>query len=128
MSSIPRRPPPSSKPGPQPHNPAVCGLFSELDCDQCRVAGERTTLPNASDAARERWQALLRDYHRLLRADGPRSWEMPPPLAGEALRCFAATLLSPGHRRLLRELLLDLLSDGITDIALAVAQEVNRGQ
>jgi hypothetical protein len=54
---------------------------------------------------------------------------MPPPLDGEGLRRLVATALSPRHRPLLRALLLDVLADDVTDIALAVAQEVcRRGQ
>jgi hypothetical protein len=53
---------------------------------------------------------------------------MSPPLDSEQLRLLVATLLSPPHRPLLRPLFLDLLADDITDIALAVAQEVKNGK
>jgi hypothetical protein len=83
---------------------------------------------NAYDEAGERWDALLRDHWRLLRGDGAGTSRMPPPLGGEQLRRAVATLLSPQARPLLRELLLDLLGDDITDIALAAAQEVHRAR
>jgi hypothetical protein len=71
--------------------------------------------PSAWDVARERWDALRREYHRQLRGDGPHPWEMPEPLEGELLRRLVWTLLSPAHRPLLRELLLDLLGESIDE-------------
>ena len=110
-----------------PHDPLVCGLGADL-CAGCRAAPTPASPGNAYDKARERWEALQRDHHRLLRRDGARPWEMSSPLEGEGLCRLVATALSPKHQPLFRALLLDLLGDVISDIALAVAQEVNRGQ
>jgi hypothetical protein len=101
---------------------AMARLFRSADAQAWywRRQGRPTqpTPANAHDAARDRWEELQADHYRLLRGN------LPEPLAGEDLRRLVATLLSPPHRLLLREVMLDLLSEEITDIALAVAREV----
>jgi len=82
----------------------------------------RPSAPVYPEQPLDRWHRWRLD-HPLLRADPTQ----PAPLDANTLRALAASiLLDRQHRRLLRALLLDLLTDDITDIALAVAQEAHR--
>jgi hypothetical protein len=52
----------------------------------------------------------------------------PPPMPEADLRGLLGSLLHPRHRRLLAPVLLGLLSEGVADIAVAVAGEVGRAR
>jgi hypothetical protein len=80
--------------------------------------------PSPTDTARERWDSLIEQHCRLLRGGSTGPGQTPESLRGEELRRLCWTLFCPVHRPLFREVLPDLLADPITDIALAVAQEV----
>jgi hypothetical protein len=92
-----------------------------LPVRELNAGDESPPRPNAWDAARGRWEALQAEHHHLLRGGQPEA------LDEEAIRCLVATFLSPRHRPLLRELLLDLLVEDIADIADSAAREVTRG-
>jgi len=69
---------------------------------------------------RERWDSLRRRHWDILRAE---PHDPPRTVDSEVSITLAKALFSPRHRALLREVLMDLLADDITDIALVVSQE-----
>src|SRR5438128_1542319 len=74
------------------------------------------------EAARHHWESLYWRYRSIMPRDLPvNTWFDPPPPYREALMPLVAAMYSPTHRALLREVLLNLLSDDIADIADAVA-------
>jgi hypothetical protein len=111
------------------HDALVCGLGYATDCPDCREAYRQRHPESPTDRAWRQWDALRAHYSRLLGRSVDWSGgypQRPQPLAPEELGRLAWTLLSPEHRPLIRELLLDLLGDEIADIARAVAEEVRR--
>lgn len=99
-----------------PHDPLLCGLGPGYDCAGCATT---PAAPSPIDQAYALYKQLAID-HRLPR---PR----PAPPDPNILGSVVLALLSPQHRPLLREVLLDLLADDMADIATAVAREVSGG-
>jgi hypothetical protein len=64
----------------------------------------------------------------LLRDAVEHPWERPTPLPPELLGQLIVSLLSPRHRALLREVLVDVLGEDIAKISLAVAKGVKGGE
>jgi hypothetical protein len=80
-------------------------------------------LQDRLEAARDHWQSLYWRYRSIMPRDLPVStwFDPPPPPDREALMPLVAAMYSPMHRALMREVLLNLLSDDIADIADAIA-------
>ena len=86
------------------HDPLTCGLSPELDCPDCQRARERAELrQDRQDRRRQRRRETRPDAIRLRQ-------------------------LIRDHPRLIMPAILDMLTDDITDIALAVTREVHHGQ
>jgi hypothetical protein len=94
-----------ARPRPKEHDPNVCGLGSEWDCDNCRAAAKA----EEREAERIRRRARRKAERRRTR-----------PEARKLARLMRL------HRRMFARVILSILDDSITDIALAVSREVHR--
>jgi hypothetical protein len=108
---------------PDGHDPLVCGLGYHTDCAACRAAADREAEEALSptDRALRRCDELRGRHWGLLGRCAPPPGERPPALTAEQLGELLWTMLQPGTRELLREVLLDLLGP---EIAAAVASAV----
>jgi hypothetical protein len=109
----------------RPHDPTLCGLSQELSCAACRATCWPPRTPLAHLAM---WMSLCEQHRLLARACGwPNREPAPPdPMPAEELSRLLWSFLTPAHRQIVVDVLLELLTDGVADIALAVAQEVRR--
>jgi hypothetical protein len=103
------------------HNAQLCGLAIDDRplCPACAAAPPLTPTPSLGQAALDRWREHV----------GGTGYPEPLDrcdLAAQLLNLAATWKRYPDTARLARAILLDLLTESITDIALAVSREVVR--
>jgi hypothetical protein len=109
-----RRPDPKSR----PHDPAVCGLDWETDCDACREQARANDIAECRrDVVNRRWRRIVQE-HQLLRQqrfrDLPRH-ALPEPDA-DLLGRLVVLLLDQQTWELLAKVILDALCDYAPDL------------
>lgn len=111
-----REPTPPSK----QHDPTVCGLGWRTDCDACRAAADdRKGWPDARPEHHRRYEELYQ-RHELLRSLARTPNQPRCPALDAAAKVMLLRLVTLVLTPETRELLLDALAPGITDIVLAV--------
>ncbi len=102
------------------HDDLACGIYPEASCPRCKAA--MSPAPAEEEYSVRRWHELRLAYWGLLRSTD----RTARPMTARDLGRLVATLLSPAHRGLLRELLMDLLAEDFARVALAVHKEATR--